>query len=204
MPLLSALSRLGLLLALLLAGPVQALQSNTAPMPDDGDWNLQSLMTELAQQRKGEARYTEIKTLASLKQPLVAKGVLRYRFPDSLEKEAQQPRAEHYVINGDSMEVYRDGKLRRQMSLSGYPALQNFVSSFISTVGGDLEGLQQYYELRLEGSREDWTLQLMPIEAELQRVIKHITVRGQGGGIQSFETVQPNDDRSLMLITPLG
>jgi hypothetical protein len=200
----NVLSRAAWLLVLLSAGAVQALQSGAGPAPAAGDWGLETMMAEFARQRSGEARFTEIKTLSSLKQPLMAEGVLRYRFPDSLEKDVHKPRAERYVINGDSMEIYRDGKLKRQVSLSGYPALQNFVSAFIATVAGDLEGLRRFYALRLEGTRDDWTLWLTPIDAELQDVVKQITVRGQAGGIQSFETLQPNDDRSLMLISPIG
>lgn len=192
------------LLVMFVTAPAQALQSGSAPVAEAGAWTLETLMAELAQQPNGEARYTEIKTLASLKQPLVTKGVLRYRYPDSLEKSAQEPRAERHVIHGDSMEIYRDGKLKRQVALAGYPALQNFVSSFIATVGGDLEALRKFYDLTLEGTRASWTLQLVPTDAELRRAIKHITVRGEGRVIQSFETVQPNDDHSLMLISPLG
>jgi hypothetical protein len=198
------LSRGIAMLALLLALPLQALQSGPgAPAVGEG-WTIESLMATLAQQPAGEARFTEIKTLASLKQPLVTEGVLRYRYPDSLEKSAEKPRAERFVIRGDAMEIYRDGKLKRQVLLAGYPALQNFVNSFIATVGGDLEALRKYYELSLEGSRQGWTLLLTPIDAELQRVVKHITVRGKEGVIESFETLQPNDDRSVMLIAPLG
>lgn len=198
------LSRGIAMLALLVALPLQALQSGPgAPVVGEG-WTIESLMAALAQQSAGEARFTEIKTLASLKQPLVTEGVLRYRYPDSLEKSAEKPRAERFVIRGDSMEIYRDGKLKRQVLLAGYPALQNFVNSFIATVGGDLEALRKYYELSLDGSKQGWTLLLTPIDAELQRVVKHITVRGKEGVIESFETLQPNDDRSVMLIAPLG
>jgi outer membrane lipoprotein-sorting protein len=198
------LSRGITMLALLMALPLQALQSGpVAPVVGEG-WTIESLMAALALQPAGEARYTEIKTLASLKQPLVTEGVLRYRYPDSLEKSAEKPRAERFVIRGDAMEIYRDGKLKRQVLLAGYPALQNFVNSFIATVGGDLEALRKYYELSLDGSKQGWTLLLTPIDTELQRVVKHITVRGKEGMIESFETLQPNDDRSVMLITPLG
>lgn len=198
------LSRALALLMLLVMTPALALQSgSTAPVASE-DWTLELLMAALARQPAGEARFTEIKTLASLKQPLVTEGVLRYRYPDSLEKSAERPRAERFVIHGDSMEIYRDGKLKRQVLLAGYPALQNFVNSFIATVGGDLVALRKFYELQLEGTQAHWTLSLTPTDAELQRVVKHITVRGKAGVIESFETLQPNDDRSVMLIAPLG
>lgn len=200
----NALSRIGLLL-LCLAPTAQALQPGDGERRS-GDWSLEQLMAELAQQRNeaGEARFTEIKTLASVTQPLLAEGVLRYRYPSSLEKEVHKPRAERYVISGDSMAVYRDGKLRRQVQLDDYPAMRSFVGSFMATLGGDLEALRQHYDLQLQGSRADWTLQLTPAGEELQHVVKRIVVQGEGGSIQSFETLQPNDDRSLMLISPLG
>lgn len=172
----------------------------------EGDWGLEVLMRELASQHgdAGIANYTEIKTLASLREPLKAEGVLRYRFPSSLEKEVHRPRVERYVIHGDSMEIYRNGELKRQVRLADYASLQLFVNSFIATLGGDLAGLRRYYTLLLEGTRADWTLQLMPIDPELQRVVKRITVHGQGDRILSFETLQPNDDSSKMLITSIS
>jgi hypothetical protein len=198
------INRGALLLALFHAGLALALQTGGEQPADGGDWGLEALMADLAQRRSGEARFTEIKTLTSLKQPLVAEGVLRFRYPDSMEKEILKPRAERFLIGGDSMEAYRDGKLRRQVSLASYPELQNFVRAFMATAVGDLEALRKYYDLGLEGSRANWTLHLTPVDAELRRIVKQITVQGAGSDIQSFETIQPNDDRSLMLITPQG
>lgn len=179
------------------AAPLQT----TATRPADAAWTLETLMASLAKTRAGRTNFVETKTLASLKQPLVSSGVLTYRYPDSMEKIIEKPRAERYVINGDSLETWRDGKLKRQMALSSHPALQNFVTSFIATVGGDLQTLRKYYTLQFSGSRSDWTLLMVPTDAELKRVTRLIEVRGSGPAISHFETIQPNNDRSVMRIS---
>lgn len=194
------------ILAALAAAPALALKLETGPGDPQDGWDVEQLMDALARQHgeSGEASFTEIKTLASLKEPLVARGVLRYRLPASLEKEVQKPRAERYVINNESMEIYRDGKLRRQVTLENYPEVRNFVRSFIATLGGDLAALRQHYDVQLEGRQSDWTLHLTPTDEALRGIVKRITVQGQAGEVLSFETLQPDDDRSKMLITPQG
>lgn len=188
---------------LLLVAMIAAAPADAAPTASQ-DWTLQTLMSGLSQTRNGEARFVETKTLGSLKEPLVTSGVLRYRHPDSMEKEIEKPRAERFVIAGDSMETWRGGKRTRQVSLAGYPALRNFVTSFIATVGGDLATLQKFYRLTLSGNQRAWTLIMIPTDPELKRVTSLIEVRGSGTVIDRFETIQPNNDRSVMRITPLG
>lgn len=190
----------GLWLPVAGAAPLQT----TSTRPTDAIWTLETLMANLAKTRSGEANFIETKTLASLKQPLISSGVLRYRYPDSMEKLIEKPRAERYVINGDSLETWRDGKLKRQIALSSYPALQTFVTAFIATIGGDLQTLRKYYTLQFSGSRGEWTLLMVPTDTELKRVTRLIEVRGSGAVINHFETIQPNNDRSVMRISPLG
>lgn len=170
-----------------------------APAPT-AEWGLEQLMLDMRLHPSGDSPFKETKYLSTLKVPLVVEGILRYRQPDTLEKEILKPSAERYVIVGDSVEIWRKDKLQHQVSLADYPALRGLTGSIIATLGGDLPGLRQHFEPELSGSREDWTLRLKPRDAELGRRLERIEIRGQGATIRFFEMRQRNGDRSVMQI----
>jgi hypothetical protein len=181
-------------LGLLLSASVWA-----APAPVAA-WGLEQLMQDMREHPGGDTPFKETKYLSTLKVPLVVEGVLRYRQPDTLEKEILKPTPERYVIAGDSVEIWRRGKLQHQVSLADYPAMRGLTGSIIATMGGDLPSLRQHFEPELSGSREDWTLRLKPRDAELGRRLDRIEIRGQGPAIRFFEMRQRNGDRSVMQI----
>lgn len=189
MPLLRIIS-----LCLLLTAPALA-----APLPA-AEWNLEQLMQDMREHPSGDTPFKETKYLSTLKVPLVTEGILRYRKPDTLEKQILKPTPERYVIAGDSVEIWRKNKLQHQVSLADYPALRGLTGSMIATMGGDLPSLHQHFEPELSGSREDWTLRLKPRDAELGRRLDRIEIRGQGSAIRFFEMRQRNGDRSVMQI----
>jgi hypothetical protein len=182
-------------LALCLAGPASAA-------PAASDWGLEALMQGLRAQPPSDASFRETKYLSTLKVPLVVEGVLRYRQPDTLEKEILKPAAERYVIDGDSVEVYRNGRLQHRFLLAEYPALQGLTGSLVATMGGDLQKLRQQFEPQLTGLREDWLLRLQPRDAQLARRLDRIEIRGSDAAVRSFEIHQRNGDRSVMQINP--
>jgi hypothetical protein len=177
------------------AAPAPAPAATTA-------WGLEQLMQDMRQHPSGDTTFKETKYLSTLKVPLMVEGVLRYRQPDTLEKEILKPAAERYVIAGDSVEIWRKGRMQHQVSLADYPALQGLTGSIIATMGGDLPSLRQHFEPELSGSRENWILRLKPRDAGLARRLERIEIRGHGVTIRFFEMRQRNGDRSVMQINP--
>ncbi len=162
---------------------------------------LSQVMRALAAVPAVEAAFREEKTLAVLDAPLVASGVLYYRAPDFLRKRTLHPQSEDYEADGDWLTVETPAAGRRQFDLNGYPQLRPFVEAIRATQAGDRVALERYYQLEFRGTPADWSLRLTPGDADAQRYVAVIVLRGQKGRIDSMETLEPDGDRSLMTIT---
>ena len=173
-------------------------------------WGVDALMRELAIIKHTEANFTEKRYSYFLKQPIIVKGTLSFRAPDTLIKHSLTPNDERLEVAGDSIHIkmYREDKLiERELSIYAYPALLPLVQGVRSTLAGDLTTLLQHYRLKLEGGREQWHLLLLPKvdpneEGDgLAEIIRSINIKGRGSKIHHVEITEINGDRSVMAIT---
>lgn len=161
-------------------------------------WNVTQLMHLLASAERPDVKYTEIQELAMLNIPTRQSGILR-RLPDgTLEKEVLEPYHEKWVIGATSLRIERDNGEDLEMALDSDPRVGALASAFHATVGGDLEVLQKYYRLDLQGSREHWHLRLLPIASALKAIVSDIDIEGRKGHITHFTTTQPDGDSNIL------
>ena len=187
--------------------PVAASPSSTpaaSPTAPHGALTVDSLMHAFAQRKSGEARFTELKYLSSLKGPVESSGTLAFRAPDHFEQQTLKPRAQSLVVDGDTVTMSRDGR-QRVVSLSQYPEISALVDSIRGTLTGDRASLEHSYKLVLDGASDAWRLTLTPADPSLAKNIDHIVVSGalDGSGnaqIRTIETFQTDGDRSVMTI----
>ena len=159
-----------------------------------------ALMQKLSEVRAAGGNFTERKYLAILGEPLILKGRVRYRAPDYIRKEYDDPDSESYEVRGNNLTIeYPDGR-RRDLSIDEHPVLRAFVESYRSTLAGDLETLNRHFELDLGGSMDAWQLRLTPHDAELAEYLSAVVVRGRRGTVTSVETLEANGDRSVMML----
>lgn len=181
------------LLALLLTGsPARPALAATA--------DLAELMGELSKMQDAAARFTERKHLSILDQPLVLEGTVRYRAPDYVRKEYDDPDAESYEVEGDRLTIELADGRRRDLSIDEHPMLRAFVESYRGTLSGDLETLSRYFHLELEGPMDAWLLRLTPRDPELGRYLGAVVMEGRGGRVLRIETLEASGDRSIMTL----
>lgn len=164
------------------------------------DWDIDQLMQGLAQTRVGHAHFIEKKFIAILDKPVESSGELFYNAPDRLEKRTLKPKAESMTVEGRTLLVER-GRQKYRLQSQDYPELAAFIDSIRGTLAGDRTALERNYHLSLEGSAEQWTLQLLPVDEKMQAVVQRIRIAGVRGTVRSIEISQADGDRSLMLIT---
>lgn len=169
------------------------------PQARNKTWNLDSLMAALSRITSGEVRFTEEKFSSLLNTPLRSQGTFTFTAPDRLEKHSLSPRDERYLVDGDTL-VIEGNNRRRSLSLERHPGLWAFVESFRATLSGDLQTLRRFYEVRLEGSKQDWALLLLPIENQMAEFVSAITITGAYDRIAGIEIKEMNGDRSVMTI----
>lgn len=166
-------------------------------------WGLPELMSELGTVRSVEANFVERKYLSVLDAPLEVSGTLAYRAPRWLEKRTLRPTGETIRLDGDSLTIENatpSGK--RTYALQRNPVLSALIESIRSTLAGDLETLQHFYDVALHGSRADWSLQLTPTDESMRSSVRQIGINGRGGWVYRVEILNAVGDRSVMTITP--
>ncbi len=180
--------------ALLLAGavPSQAAES----------WSLEDLFARFARIPSSTARFTETREIGMLTAPLESSGTLTYRRPDFLEKRTLQPQPEGLRLEGDRLTLTQADGASRTLSVSAMPEIQTYVESIRATLRGDVPTLMRFYEVALEGTLQDWRMQLTPRAEEARRTVQRIVIAGRDAAIRRIEVIQGDGDRSIMTIQP--
>jgi outer membrane lipoprotein-sorting protein len=162
-------------------------------------WDLQQLMESLARNKSGRATFVETKHIAMLSAPLVSSGELLYTAPDKLEKRTLKPKPETMAIDGDMLSITR-GRQKFELQLQAQPELAAFIDSIRGTLAGDRSALERSYRLSLEGTADNWVLQLVPTDNRMKAVVQRIRISGVQGDVKRIEIEQADGDSSLMAI----
>lgn len=161
--------------------------------------SAQELLPTLAVKQNKSIAYRETRYSPLLKKPLSHTGQLRYRPPDTLEKQALEPPGQTYRIEADQMIVIgQDGKSSPRIALSGQPALAGLAASLRAMMQGDLAGLQRAFRVELLGERRQWLLALLPRDARVGELLSTIRMHGNDTHWQSVELIEASGDRVVI------
>ena len=166
------------------------------------DWDIDQLMQTLAQTRSGHVSFVEKKSIAMLDAPVESSGELFYTAPDRLEKRTLKPKPETMILDQGTLLVER-GRQKHSLQLQDYPELAAFIDSIRGTLAGDRKALERNYRLSLDGSSQNWTLQLLPSNEKMLAVVKRIRIAGVREDVNRIEIFQVDGDSSVMLIEKL-
>jgi hypothetical protein len=167
-----------------------------------GSWDVDALMRGLAKHEGGRARFVETKTIALLDKPVVSSGELNYIPPAHLEKRTLKPKQELMVLDGDQLRLER-GKQVFSIRLSDQPEALAFVDSLRGTLSGDKAALEKNYKLRLSGTEERWTLDLLPDDQRIAAFVVRITFGGTRNRVDWIRYLQADGDSAVMTIEAL-
>ena len=184
----------GLLAALVALGP-----SSWADAAEAGPFDIARLMQLLGEAPESEVAYTEKKYSSLLAEPVVSSGTLRFRRPDTVEKNMTAPRIERFRIAGEELVMVRNGAERR-FPISSQPLLSAFAASLRGVLAGDAALLRKHYRMTLEGAEPAWRLELVPLDAEITRYVERILVSGRAGRIEQIETRESSGDRTVLQV----
>ena len=163
------------------------------------EWDIDQLMRSLAQTRSSHASFVEKKFIAMLDRPMESSGELVYTAPDRLEKRTLKPKPESMILERGILVIER-GRQKHRLQMQDYPELAAFIDSIRGTLAGDRNALERHYRLSLDGTAEQWILQLLPVNEKMQAVVKRIRIAGARDAVRSIEITQADGDSSLMLI----
>lgn len=188
------LSLLGALFALALAAS-----------PARAGWSADALLKALATRPASEARYTEVKTSALLKEPLKTSGTLSYRKPAFMQKHVEKPFEEILTVDGERMTWEQPAKqTKHEVALRDYPVIWGFIESMRSTLNGDARTLARFYKVRLDGDERKWSLVLLPSDLDMAQFIRVVRIGGSGNRVRTVEIQESGGDRSVMTLQEEG
>jgi len=166
------------------------------------EWSIEQLMHSLAQTRSDRATFSEKKYVALLERPVESSGELYYNAPDRLEKRTLKPKPESMTLEQGVLTVER-GRQKHRLQLQEQPELAAFIDSIRGTLAGDRKALERNFRLSLDGSAEQWTLLLFPLNPKMLAVVTRIRITGMRDAVRSIEISHADGDHSLMLIQRL-
>ena len=155
----------------------------------DAGWILQAL----AQPAPMQTDFVELRGSPLLKKPLRIEG--QYQRPDAatLVRDVRSPYIETTTLRQGQASIARPGKPPRTFALSRVPELAQLQASF-----GAL--LEKQYRLAPQGTREEWTLVLTPLDAKLRGTLRDITLHGRDAELRCIETRPAKGDLQRTLL----
>ena len=189
---LAALRLLLLTLGIAVLGPVQA-----------AGFDLQALTQQLAQARSGQATFVEDRRVQQLDQVLRSSGRLSFVAPDTFIRETLRPSHEKLAVVGNQLTMSR-GTRSRVTSLDSVPEAVVIVEAIRGTLTGNKDTLEKYFDTSVQGSAEQWQLELVPREPRLRGQVAHLRLSGRQAQVREVRMTLADGDTSVMRIEPVA
>jgi hypothetical protein len=166
-------------------------------------FDLPALMQQLAQARSGEAVFVEDRRVQQLDQTLRSSGRLSFTAPDTFVRETLKPSHEKLAVVGNQLTMSR-GTRSRTTLLDSVPEAAVIVEAIRGTLTGNRQALERYFEISVNGSADQWQLDLVPREPRLRGQVAHLRLGGRNGQVREVQMTMADGDTSVMRIEPLS
>jgi hypothetical protein len=176
--------------------PCAAAPETGAASQVDAGWILQAL----ARPAPVRTAFVELRGSPLLKTPLRIEGEYQRPDNDSLVRAVRSPYVETTTLRNGEAIIARAGKTPRKFSLARVPELAGLQASFGALLSGDRASLERHYRLSAAGTRQQWTLSLVPIDARTQAGVRDITLYGRGAELRCIETHPAKGDVQRTLL----
>ena len=166
-------------------------------------FDLPALMQQLSQARSGEAVFVEDRRVQQLDQTLRSSGRLSFTAPDTFVRETLKPRHERMAVVGNQLTLSRGNRSQTTM-LDSIPEAAVIVEAIRGTLTGNRESLERYFDTSVQGSAEQWQLELVPREARLRGQVTYLRLSGRQGQVREVRMTLADGDTSVMRIEPVA
>jgi outer membrane lipoprotein-sorting protein len=166
-------------------------------------FDLPALMQQLAQTRSGQAVFVEDRRVQQLEQTLRSSGRLSFTAPDTFVRETLKPSHERLAVVGNQLTMSRGSRSRTAM-LDSVPEAAVIVEAIRGTLTGNRQTLERYFDISVQGSAEQWQLDLAPREPRLRMQVSHLRLSGGKGQVREVRMMLADGDTSVMRIEPVS
>lgn len=165
------------------------------------------VLASLAKQTHKHFYFVQEKKLAILDKPLVTEGELQLdenpqNKTHTVTWDIQKPYALRYVLTRDTIREI-DAQGERTLQVGQNPIAAALTQAMTSTFSGQWQDTDALANITASGTPADWQLQVTTLAAELQPLIKTISVTGAEGIISSIVIAESNGDSTSIHLQPL-
>lgn len=165
-------------------------------------FDLQALMQQLAQVRSGQAQFVEDRRIEQLDRTIRSSGRLSFSAPDTFVRETLKPRHERMAVVGNQLTLTRGDRTQTAL-LDSVPEAAVIVEAIRGTLTGNRETLERYFDTTVQGSPEQWELDLVPRDPRLRGQVSRLHISGRRAEVREVRMTLPDGDSSVMRIEPL-
>ena len=131
--------------------------------------------------------FVELRGSRLLKTPLRIEGEYQRPSDAVLVRQVRAPYAETSTIRGSHLTIAR-GAAAKTYSLDRAPELAGLQSSFGALLSGDRALLERHFRVDSSGTRERWTLRLVPREKAMAARVRELVLLGRGAELRCIQT----------------
>jgi outer membrane lipoprotein-sorting protein len=188
--------------ASLLRAALLALAVAACGVANAAGFDLQALTQQLAQVHSGEAQFVEDRRIEQLDRTIRSSGRLSFTAPDTFVRETLKPRHERMAVVGNQLTLTRGDRTQTAL-LDSVPEAAVIVEAIRGTLTGNRETLERYFDVKVQGSPEQWELDLVPREPRLRAQVTSLHISGRRAQVREVRMTLPDGDSSVMRIEPL-
>ena len=157
-------------------------------------FGLADLSQRLQQPQAVAGDFTQERYMASLGKPLRTEGEFVLQPKRALLWQMQKPFAQQLRVRADGVWQWTGKAWQRQ---SGGGGQQRQMQLFLDLLGGNAQGLQQHFEVRLTGTEQAWQLALTPKTALMQQIFTRIDIAGDNV-VRQITLQEKQGDKTVM------
>lgn len=189
-----------------LLGVSLAAQQNPAKKPARPK-DEAALFAMFGKLRGMSASYTEKKHLSLLAVPLTSSGELHYLRDGTgtkghLVRLVEKPEKSKLTITEAELRM-ADKNGTEVIDLRQSDRVRLFVTSLMRIFQGDRKALQEHYRVRYvldDKHATRWHLELVPKKEPLDKILKQLSLFGEGEAVTRIELIEPSGDRTVTTI----
>jgi hypothetical protein len=156
---------------------------------------LDALLERCAKSPGLTARFVEDKQIALLSVPLRSEGALHFSPGRGLVRHTHKPSKQSVLVTDKEL-VFWDGKATKRVALGSSAPIETFARAFSLLLRADRAALEKDFVLTFhtKDAPDEWSLDLVPIGAELKKVIASMAIEGRGLDLSVLRVREANGD----------
>lgn len=140
------------------------------------DFTLLESLTSAPQTLQG--RFTQVKLVKALDARFESSGRFDYQRDSSIRWHTLEPIDNLLTLTPQTISNQQGTTVLSKLDSQQNPVVAVFSDIFFGVMTAQWQTLAEYFEMNVEGSKQDWTVTLIPIDSSVEQVVAKVELRG--------------------------